>query len=318
MSYRKINPKFYSDEYIRRLSRPGPNAQSLFVYVLTGPQTTNIPGASMAGEAMLAEALGWSLAAFRRVFKELEVKPLAKADWEARFIWVPKAIKYNPPQSPNVVAGWGKVWPGLPECPLKEEAYQTILSFLENEMGDNGSVYAEAFIKECGKTTGEASIKTWPKPTPKTLPIQEQEQYTETKTRTKDKEKEKEGKNAAEKAPPRLSPLAILWNEVCLNLPNVKESTPGRLKKESTRFKVRPFEQWREVFERLEKSPFCKGINDRGWKADFDWIIDNDENSVKVLEGKYDDRKTVMNGKTENGFQKIIGSLKEAFPESKL
>ena len=29
-------------------------------------------------------------------------------------------------------------------------------------------------------------------------------------------------------------------------------------------------------------------VNDRGWKADFDWLIANDTNVLKVLEGKYD------------------------------
>ena len=37
----------------------------------------------------------------------------------------------------------------------------------------------------------------------------------------------------------------------------------------------------------IAKTPFLKGVNKRGWKVDFDWLIANDTNYVKVLEGKY-------------------------------
>ncbi len=48
---------------------------------------------------------------------------------------------------------------------------------------------------------------------------------------------------------------------------------------------------WCEVVRRIAKSSFCTGKNDKGWAADFDWLITNDTNHVKVMEGKYDDRK---------------------------
>ena len=35
------------------------------------------------------------------------------------------------------------------------------------------------------------------------------------------------------------------------------------------------------------RTPFCRGQNDRGWKMDFDFLIENDTNLTKVLEGKY-------------------------------
>jgi len=41
-----------------------------------------------------------------------------------------------------------------------------------------------------------------------------------------------------------------------------------------------------KVFEMAGKSQFLNGDNDRGWKADFDWLI-KPENAIKVLEGRY-------------------------------
>jgi hypothetical protein len=47
---------------------------------------------------------------------------------------------------------------------------------------------------------------------------------------------------------------------------------------------------WKTVIERIQASDFCRGENDRSWVATFDWLVANDENAIKVLEGKYDNR----------------------------
>jgi len=83
-----------------------------------------------------------------------------------------------------------------------------------------------------------------------------------------------------------------LWNSTCTNLPQVKELSEVRKQKIRLRLKDRPLEAWSLVFKQLGGSDFCCGKNDKGWKATFDWIIENDNNSLKVLEGKYDSRKT--------------------------
>jgi len=44
---------------------------------------------------------------------------------------------------------------------------------------------------------------------------------------------------------------------------------------------------WQEFFERVMRSSFLTGENNRGWMADMGWLLKY-ENFVKVLEGKYD------------------------------
>ena len=51
-----------------------------------------------------------------------------------------------------------------------------------------------------------------------------------------------------------------------------------------------------DVMHRVERSKFLLGYNDRKWTASFDWLISNDTNYLKILEGKYDDRVTQRNG----------------------
>ena len=46
-------------------------------------------------------------------------------------------------------------------------------------------------------------------------------------------------------------------------------------------------DNYEKILEIIKTTPFLQGSNDRGWTADFDWLIANDTNYLKVLEGKY-------------------------------
>lgn len=46
-----------------------------------------------------------------------------------------------------------------------------------------------------------------------------------------------------------------------------------------------------EAIDKIKDSSFLRGKNDRHWKVDFDWLIANDTNILKVLENKYKDEK---------------------------
>ena len=91
--------------------------------------------------------------------------------------------------------------------------------------------------------------------------------------------------------------LVDAWNEVThLPIPRCREITKERRRKIQARMQERPdLAEWRDIFGRVEASSFCRGeIPGRNgsapWVADFDWIIANDTNPAKVLEGKYDER----------------------------
>ncbi len=50
------------------------------------------------------------------------------------------------------------------------------------------------------------------------------------------------------------------------------------------------------AFQRADASAFLAGQGERGWKADFDWMI-REDNLLKVLEGKYDNAQTEPTGR---------------------
>lgn len=82
--------------------------------------------------------------------------------------------------------------------------------------------------------------------------------------------------------------LRDAWNLHCPSLPRCVMLSPSRRARCNARARERPIEEWVEIFKRIEASPFCRGQNDRGWKADFEWIVKSPDNAIKVLEGKYD------------------------------
>lgn len=131
--YRRVSIRMWGDAKFRALSVPPPNAQTLWFYLLTGEHTIAIPGVVRAGEAALAESLGWPLPAFRKVFAEIYAKGMARPDWLSRLVFLPKAPIHNPPQSPKVVIAWRKAFEELPDCALKFEIGRCIKAYLEDK-----------------------------------------------------------------------------------------------------------------------------------------------------------------------------------------
>lgn len=83
-----------------------------------------------------------------------------------------------------------------------------------------------------------------------------------------------------------------MYNNTCTSLAKVISLSQKRKKHIKARWNQFKYEiaTFETVFMKVQNSSFCSGKNDRGWKADFDWLITNDTNMLKVLEGKYDNK----------------------------
>jgi hypothetical protein len=78
-------------------------------------------------------------------------------------------------------------------------------------------------------------------------------------------------------------------------LPEARELTAERSTKCAERLRaIGPratpefLRKFREAVRRAARTPFLCGTNERNWRATFDWLIANDGNLRKVLEGRYD------------------------------
>jgi len=189
MRYRKVLTRIWADDRFMRLSMPQPNAQSLFLYLLTGSHTTCIPGVIIAGEASLAETLGWPIEGFREAFRELLTEgfedghdyPLVMADPKARLIFLPRAVIHNQPESPNVIKSWKTQWSEVPECELRATIWGVLLAGLSSK----SKALADEFRSSIEKPKPSAKPFANPSPKPsgnpsvKAMANQEQEQEQE-------------------------------------------------------------------------------------------------------------------------------------------
>jgi len=83
--------------------------------------------------------------------------------------------------------------------------------------------------------------------------------------------------------------LVNSWNGHLRELPAVHwPLSPSRYRKVVSRLKEHPgVDFWQQVFDNVLKSRFLLGKNGGTWYANFDWIIKNDSNCMKVWEGQY-------------------------------
>ena len=80
------------------------------------------------------------------------------------------------------------------------------------------------------------------------------------------------------------------WHErmVPLGFSAVRKMTPQRKRSLAARRREYPhIDDWQRAFSALERSRFCQGENDRGWRADFDFLCQS-KSLTKLIEGAYD------------------------------
>jgi len=82
------------------------------------------------------------------------------------------------------------------------------------------------------------------------------------------------------------------WNKVAeeFGLPKVSRLTPERRQKIKTRIKNDKdfYNLFIDALGKIKSYPFLRGEGEQGWRVNFDWIIRNDSNVRKVIEGNYE------------------------------
>ncbi len=313
--HRKIDVGMWGDGKFRSLSKPRPNAQTLWIYLLTGPHTTAAPGLFSEGEAGLAEAIGWSLRAFRSAFFELEKREMVRADWSSRVVWIPRAVNYNPPESPNVVKAWRKAIAEIPECELRDEAIRTLReSCLYPDVFDE-PLWVDGRGRTRVGTPKPLPASPKPSPNPSPMPSPKASGSDDTEPSGNDARKpsgfpgslfpgslpegfeesgagtgtgtEREGSGSSASPGARApSPRQLLegWNANRGALPEAKALPPGREKAARARLKTVPdLERWAAAVRRLAALPHLLG---QSWVT-LDFLLRPDS-LTKVEEGRYD------------------------------
>lgn len=143
--YAQVDRCVWVDAKFLALSAPAPNAQTLFLWLLTSPESGLVPGLIRIGLAGMAEAIGWTTEQTSALMDELVAAGMARVDWKARLVWLPKALSRNLPRQAQNMSPWAKAWSEIPECPLKAEAWQGMFDTLASKKPE----LAESFEKQC-------------------------------------------------------------------------------------------------------------------------------------------------------------------------
>lgn len=111
-------------------------------------------------------------------------------------------------------------------------------------------------------------------------------------------------------SPPAFSVNSLFdtWNAHRGPLPRCTVLNDSRRRKSKARWTEKPDPAyWASCVQKMAASSFCAG----GSWATFDWLIANDNNHVKVAEGKYDNPDTPT-GESGVDWSKVFGSSPEA------
>ena len=185
--YQKVYVKMWNGESFRALSD---RARLLWLYLLTSPETTMVPGIVPSSLLTIAARVRWTEPDTAAAMAELEEAGMAVYD-PAGLVWLPEGIEHNPPDAPTNVLAWAGVWGDMvPTCPLKAVAYDG----LRARMVERGPRFVEAFDSACkrptfsGKNRVGQSVSATPPPSPHPTPTppphpspRTQQQYQEQK-----------------------------------------------------------------------------------------------------------------------------------------
>jgi hypothetical protein len=84
------------------------------------------------------------------------------------------------------------------------------------------------------------------------------------------------------------------YNDICENLAKVSQVTKKRISKlnkiqdDLIKAGYKPLTVFKAVFLKVHTTKFFNGGNRIGWKANFDWLLEDDR-IIRILEGQYDE-----------------------------
>jgi DNA-binding transcriptional regulator YhcF (GntR family) len=103
-------------------------------------------------------------------------------------------------------------------------------------------------------------------------------------------EKKKEVISEAKASSPALRPEHVVeaWNEMAgrCGLAKARMTEPRR-RSLAARIRQHPIEDWTEAIDAVERNPWMHGANDKGWRADIDFLL-QPKSFTRLIEGSYD------------------------------
>lgn len=269
--YGKVETALWSHDKMRSLSDDG---KLLFVFLITSPHST-MTGCFRAPAGYVSEDLGWPFERVLKAFGELSERGMITRDEASQWLVVHNFLKWNRFENPNVGKAAEKLVGQIDDCnPIKPVLAREILL--------HGRNYPEG-----AKAELETLLKGFPEPF--------RNQEPEPEPEPEPKPEPSFALVAASASTPDRSPSGLVqqafddWNAMAArsNSPRAISLTEERRRKLSSKLKEVGIDGWRAALAKVEASPLCQGHNERGWKADLDFLFQSKSWS-RLVEGSYD------------------------------
>lgn len=280
--YQKIFSRIWEDEKFIELSTA---AQLVYLYLTTNKHLSIIGFyvLSFPANKMIGGFKDWP--AFKKYLDEIILSGMVKFDEWKSLVLIENFLKYNPIQSPTQLEGAHKVLIDLP----KSQLFHDFLDILENPTVSSLAINAQ-LIPIVREVLGAVIIHEPTGPPPKAPEVIVDELGIEW--------------------------VVEKWNAMSrlAGLPEVSKITDQRRAAILSRLKDYSTQDIEVVFAKVSKSPFLTGENERGWRADFDFVMGKSK-FTKILEGSYEGTKKDI---VQSSMEAIRRAAEEQFPHNQL
>ena len=259
------------------------------------------------------------LEAFTKAFQEVFSQGMVRHDGKL-LLWFPNFLKYNLPESPNVVKSWRYGYDELPESELKIQILIGAKSFVDGLSEAFQKAFEKAFAKELAQPSLNQRTENREQKEEDTyvnsggdldsgasadVPLAgesasdsgahiEKPSDSAKKSEVDPKVEKKKQQQAMEEN--FMEGVAGLYNRILVEeqpegrkLPKLMQLQAKRKGLIRSRMKgdeeFRSLEGWEEYFNLVSHCPLLMGET-TDWKAGFDWLL-NVANMLKVREGNY-------------------------------
>lgn len=151
--HRRVEVDVWSSPSFRALSAPKPNAQTLWLWLLTCERTVIIPGVVVARPAVMADDLRWPRRGFDAALAELESAGMIEVDREAGLVVLTRALLVDgaprdgaAPNGENAAKSWSTTLLRLPPCPLRDVLAERVRIVISSCGGKIASAFTDAMV----------------------------------------------------------------------------------------------------------------------------------------------------------------------------
>lgn len=271
--YGKVMSSLWRSRKFRSLESD--DARLLYLYLHTCTHGNSV-GCFVLPIGYIQADLRWPEKAITKAIESLSEAHLIAFDSEEEVVRIIDFLKHDTFTNTKHAAGAVKAAISLPDCDEK-------LIVLNELAADRFASQVEG-LAEAIDSLSKGSRTPTPIPTPINPSSLRSEGFVAADATTPPDD------DPADGSADEVREAVDAYNRVAeaVGLPRVQKLTNDRRTKLRARLRdCGGMEGWRFAMEKLAASPHCRGENDRGWRADFDFVV-SESRFTRLMEGRYD------------------------------